>query len=58
MSYIYAFLSEWFECEKMMQAETWRRYLALQRSIEAVTEPEENVVYVDFKGLREARERA
>ncbi|MGX9431946.1 MULTISPECIES: hypothetical protein [Bradyrhizobium] len=56
MIYIYGLLSSLFEFQQTMHGRAWHSDAAQQRWLEATREPENKVVYVDFKAIREAKE--
>ncbi|XIA67593.1 hypothetical protein ACFIOY_19585 [Bradyrhizobium sp. TZ2] len=56
MIYIYGLLSGFFESQQIMQAEPWSGEVAQQPWLGLRNEQQDNVVYVDFKAIREAEE--
>ncbi|MGY3622250.1 hypothetical protein [Bradyrhizobium sp. USDA 10063] len=58
MIYIGDFLSVLFAMQQIMYAGGWHWYIAQQRWLESMNDPEDNVVYVDFKAVRQAKQGA
>ncbi|MFB9263101.1 hypothetical protein ACFFWD_07955 [Bradyrhizobium erythrophlei] len=55
---IYGFLSRLFEMQQLMQPKKWYFNVALKAQLAPMNESRDNVIYVDFKAIREAKEAA